>query len=238
MSLQWFPCVVLSVVVLMTSGPTGAMADERENSPKILLRQFAEGWADDAWEPKGEGRFSRYIRSLNDEGWQVRLRTIQGLIAAGEKSVAPLIELLRDGKPHERILAAQALGYLGANVPREPLLAAAKNDADAAVRLYAVDSLGMLGGMDLSAELSDLAKSEKNGDVKRHIAYALERRNTGIEPQIVDGLIKWDSRQINSAKLGEQAPDFELAAVTGEKVRLSDFRGKQAVVLVFIYGDT
>jgi len=37
-------------------------------------------------------------------------------------------------------------------------------------------------------------------------------------------------------KVGETAPDFKLQAVTGEKqhpVRLSDFRGKQNVVLAF-----
>ena len=32
---------------------------------------------------------------------------------------------------------------------------------------------------------------------------------------------------------GEQAPDFELRDSTGQPVRLSDYRGKKAVVLVF-----
>ncbi len=37
-------------------------------------------------------------------------------------------------------------------------------------------------------------------------------------------------------KIGDAAPDFELPAVKGERefrVRLSDFRGKQHVVLAF-----
>ena len=37
-------------------------------------------------------------------------------------------------------------------------------------------------------------------------------------------------------EIGIQAPDFELAAVTGDrrhKVRLSEFRGKKNVVLAF-----
>lgn len=36
--------------------------------------------------------------------------------------------------------------------------------------------------------------------------------------------------------VGDNAPDFELAAVTGEdksKIKLSDFRGKKNVVLAF-----
>lgn len=36
-----------------------------------------------------------------------------------------------------------------------------------------------------------------------------------------------------SVKIGEQAPDFELRDQTGQPVRLSDYRGKKAVVVVF-----
>jgi peroxiredoxin len=37
-------------------------------------------------------------------------------------------------------------------------------------------------------------------------------------------------------KIGDMAPDFELPAVTGERrhpMRLSDYRGKQNVVITF-----
>jgi len=34
-------------------------------------------------------------------------------------------------------------------------------------------------------------------------------------------------------KVGDRAPDFELTDTEGEKVRLSDFRGKKNVVLAF-----
>jgi mycoredoxin-dependent peroxiredoxin len=36
-----------------------------------------------------------------------------------------------------------------------------------------------------------------------------------------------------SVEIGETAPDFELKDQTGQPVRLSDYRGKKAVVLVF-----
>jgi len=34
-------------------------------------------------------------------------------------------------------------------------------------------------------------------------------------------------------KVGDEAPDFTLTATTGGKVKLSDFRGKNTVVLAF-----
>lgn len=36
-----------------------------------------------------------------------------------------------------------------------------------------------------------------------------------------------------SVQIGEEAPDFELADQTGQPVRLSDYRGKKNVVVVF-----
>jgi thioredoxin-dependent peroxiredoxin len=36
-----------------------------------------------------------------------------------------------------------------------------------------------------------------------------------------------------SLKVGDMAPDFTLASTDGQKVKLSDFRGKKAVVLAF-----
>ena len=130
------------------------------------------------------------------------------------------------------------MGYLAPHVPREPLVDALENDSDAAVRLYAVDSLGMQGGKDLSKILEPRRAIERNRDTKKHIAYALERQNEIVNPSIIDTLIKWDSKQINSAKIGKSAPDFQLATVSGAKYQLSDFQGKQHIVLVFVYGDT
>jgi hypothetical protein len=83
-----------------------------------------------------------------------------------------------------------------------------------------------------------MLKSETNRDVKMHIAYALDRKGSRIDAQVVDDLRNWDTDRIDSAQVGKVAPDFELPSLTGETIRLSDFRGKKPVVLVFIYGDT
>jgi peroxiredoxin len=36
-----------------------------------------------------------------------------------------------------------------------------------------------------------------------------------------------------SLKAGDKAPDFELSSTAGDKLKLSDFRGKKNVVLAF-----
>jgi peroxiredoxin len=35
---------------------------------------------------------------------------------------------------------------------------------------------------------------------------------------------------------GQEAPDFELSDLHGDRVRLSDFRGKKVIVLAFLRG--
>ncbi len=130
------------------------------------------------------------------------------------------------------------IGLPAPHVPRDPLIQAIKNNSNAAVRLYAIDSLGMQGGTDLSKTLAPRRSAERNSDAKRHIGYALERKQQPADRGIIDSLIDWDNGQIDSAKIDKLAPDFRLATISGKNHRLSDYRGKKAVVLVFIYGDT
>ena len=59
-----------------------------------------------------------------------------------------------------------------------------------------------------------------------------------MKPAVVETLKRWNPATIDSAIIGKRAPDFELTSATGETIRLSRFRGKKAVVLVFVYGDT
>ncbi len=37
----------------------------------------------------------------------------------------------------------------------------------------------------------------------------------------------------NQLRAGDEAPDFEISTIDGEKIRLSQFRGKKHVVLEF-----
>ncbi|MBI1310062.1 redoxin domain-containing protein [bacterium] len=207
--------------------------------PHQLLSRFVDGWDETLWQQSRGG--VGYMRADDDRGWQLRMQTLQQLVRyreEGQQAVKVLLKSLKSESTPERILAAQALGYLSPWVPAEPLIEAAKSDADPAVRLYAVDALGMTGRDGKTVDWKSLQEAETNRDVRRHIDYAIERDGTRLDQVVVRQLIEWNSKTMNSAKLGQSAPDFTLTAATGEIVKLSDFKGKKAVVLVFIYGDT
>ncbi|MBI2480858.1 MAG: redoxin domain-containing protein [Planctomycetia bacterium] len=96
----------------------------------------------------------------------------------------------------------------------------------------------MLGGRDHDDLLRRLEPDEKNRDTKRHIGYALDRAGQALHAAVATSIRQWNIENLGSASLNEPAPDFELASLDGQKVRLSQFRGKKSVVLVFVYGDT
>lgn len=204
---------------------------------KRALTEFTSAWDDRLWEP-AEGRLSLYLRPMPDAGWKKRMQTLQTVARQGSVASVELRPWLQSDSVVQRLFAAQALGYCG-NADAQPELAhTLEHDDDPAVRLHAADSLGMLGGQAHAELLQRLEKSEKNNDTRRHIRYALERNGQAVDPAIVKQLKDWPTSQLDTAALGKLAPDFELTSLSGEKVRLSDFRGKKSVVLVFVYGDT
>jgi len=202
-----------------------------------LVNRFSSQWDESAWEGASARRPIGFMRPLDDPGAAARMSVLAALVARGPAAVDPLLGVLREGSVPERILAAQALGYLAPHVPREPLLTAAKDDPDAAVRLYAVDALGMRGDPELEAALAPLQENERNRDVGKHLGYALERGGEPVAPRVVERLAGFDPGRFNSATIGQLAPEFALDSLGGETVRLSDFKGRP-VVLVFTYGDT
>ncbi len=63
--------------------------------------------------------------------------------------------------------------------------------------------------------------------IKRAVAIGLLLATTLIAVAQQPALPK------TNLKVGDPAPDFTLPSTTGEKVKLSDFRGKKSVVLAF-----
>lgn len=210
--------------------------ESAERSPAEWLSWFAEQWDESSW-TAGNQR-GRYMRPLDDTGWKARMKTLQGLVSAGQESIPALQQALESEHTSTRILAAQTLGYLAPGASKDVMLRRLSVEKDAATRLYLVDSISMQGGASSRDELSSWRKRESNGDVKRHVGYALERGGEGLDGSISATLLGWKRETMAASKLGAPAPDFVLQTVSGKSVRLSDYRGKRAVVLVFVYGDT
>ena len=133
---------------------------------------------------------------------------------------------------------AQALGFMPARKCGEDSSKAAQEDSEDVVRLYAIDSLGNARRRRLSPRREGVRRRQQP---RREAApaHATGRDGEPVSPAVVAQLSNWDATEIDTARMGQPAPDFELSSGPGgEQVRLRDFRGKKAVVLVFIYGDT
>lgn len=227
-----------AVVSSLTIGLSPSHAAKPNRSVDDWLSAVSRQYSEESWAEKPRSRSQRYLRPADDKGWQTRMLALQAVVSTGQPSIRPLLHALESGDDSQRIFAAQALGYLGSSVPVEPLLRAAREDKVAAVRLYAVDALGMRGDTAKTVPWDSLRKREKNRDVRKHIGYAVLREGTPVDKKAVQTLTAWNPQTMNTAVVGKPAPDFELTSAGGRKIRLSSFRGKKAVVLVFIYGDT
>ncbi len=207
-----------------------------ENSAAEILGRFETQWDEAAWETPFRTFPTGYIRPLDDPGLELRMKSLQEIVSLGEAARTDLLAALESASAPVRMLAAQAIGFLGAEAPGAELMAIFSQEPDPSVRLYLADSLGRCGiAATLLQALHDL---ESNSDVKKHLNYAMERRGEKLDPKIRQSLLEYDLQKIESVKLGQPAPDFALQSADGQPFRLSDQQGKSAVILVFVYGDT
>lgn len=212
-----------------------SLSQDSPRSPEQLLADFEKGWDVSMWEKTF--RNQTYMRRTGEPGWKLRVMTLRSLVLQGQESVPALTAALDSDHSPTRVLAAQALSYLAPGADISRLQKTVAEDKDPAARLYAVDALGMSGkGEEQNWE--KLATAQFNRDVKMHMNYASDRGNNAISDDVIATMKAWQPSLLDSAKVGEEAPDFRLKTIDGKDVALSDYRGKQPVVLVFIYGDT
>jgi hypothetical protein len=179
-----------------------------------------------------------HMRPLADRGWKTRTAALQGLVQLGPKAVTPLVRALDDGDDEMRVFAAQVLGFVGDARVALRLERTLAEDKVPAARLYAADSLGMIGGLQPKPLFERIEAEDPNKDVRTHMRFALERKGEALPEKVRENLGGFDLQRLDTAEVGMPAPDFTLTDALGQSYRLSDFRGKKAVVLLFIYGDT
>jgi HEAT repeat protein len=172
-----------------------------------------------------------------DPGWKVRMEALVRMVRIGPAAVPVLAEALHKGSPLTREWAAQALA-LFAEPSTRPGLERALADPKPGVRLYAIQALSMLGKLPRNERNQQILRNDPSfWGVRPMMAAALEREDRPNPGQLRQVLADYDLRKLDSARIGEMAPDFTLADFTGKKVRLSQFRGKKTVVVRFVLFD-
>jgi len=172
-----------------------------------------------------------------DPGWKVRVEALVRLAQAGPAAVPVLAEALHKGPPSTRELAAQAL-VLFAEPGTRPALERALADPKPGVRLYAIQALSMFGRLPRTERHEKILRDDPSfWTVRPMMAAALARDDRPDPAQLRKLLAGYDPGKLDSARLGEMAPDFTLSDFGGKAYRLSQFRGKKTVVLRFILFD-
>jgi hypothetical protein len=177
------------------------------------------------------GRFEK-----GNGDWKARMAPLVSLARIGPAAAPVLVDALKDAKPPTREFAAQAL-VLFADERTRPALERALADPTPGVRLYAIRALCMLGPLPRTKEHERILTQDPSiYGVRPMMAAALERADRPNLAEIRKVLAEYDLRQLDSARIGQTAPDFTLADYKGKTYRLSQFRGK-TVVLRFILFD-
>lgn len=216
-----FPLFLLTALLLFLPAPCHAAEPEAT----AILEQFAKDWPD--------GRTA--YRTEGDSSWIVYAKTLSQLVAMGDQALPALIEGSKNPSPQVRALCARVLGFSGEKSVASTLIELL-GDKSSFVAVLAADALGQLQDPAGLEALRAARLKHTNGDVLLHISKALDRK-TPLEEGVREQVVQINSKTINSAKVGQLAPDFTLSDSTGKAWQLEDFRGKKSVVLVFIYGD-
>lgn len=179
------------------------------------------------------------VASLDDTDWQVRTLAVRDLVKAGNAAVPALIPALGDANVQVRYLAAMALGIQRADAAVPALEKALRDDKDSTVRSQSAIALGQIGVKSSLAAVQAAQKDDKDRDVQHQAeiaAYAIEHAQTAT-PELAKAYAALDEATFGKAKVGEPAPDFTLPDTEGKTWKLSDFRGKKHVVLVWVFAD-
>jgi hypothetical protein len=170
-------------------------------------------------------------------GKMLRMECLVGLAKAGPAAVPVLLDALKTESPDVRALAAEALGFLG-DASATPALAQAVEDKEWIVRVHAIRSLGRLGQLEATPRNRQIADKDRSVGIRFEMTFALTRDDKPDPKAIRKALSGYDVNRMGSARLGKAAPDFALADTSGKTWRLSGFRGKKSLVLVFLAGST
>jgi len=179
------------------------------------------------------------VASHDDQDWRVRTLAVRDLVRSGKPASPALVAALEDKNAHVRHVAAMTLGIVRATNAVTALERALREDSDSVVRSQAAIALGQIGEQSSLDAVRTALKEDKSKDVRHQAelaAYAIEHGKVAT-PELAKAYAALDETTFGRVELGQPAPDFQLPDTEGKAWRLSDFRGKQPVVLIWVFAD-
>ncbi len=179
------------------------------------------------------------VADLRDTDWLVRTLAVRDLVRLGQGASPKLVDALHDTDAHVRHVAAMVLGITRATNAVSDLESTLRDDSDSVVRSQAAIALGQIGHKGSLALLRRAQTEDKSRDVQHQAelaAYAVEHGLVATA-ELADAYRGLDETRFNQVQVGESAVDFELPDTEGRVWRLSDFRGKKPVALIWVFAD-
>jgi peroxiredoxin len=179
------------------------------------------------------------VASLDDQDWHVRTIAVRDLVRLGAPGTPALVTALEDHNSHVRHVSAMTLGILRATNAVPALEKVLCEDGDSVVRSQAAIALGQIGQPALLSVVQAVLKDDKSRDVQHQAelaAYAIEHGKTAT-PELAKSYAALDESTFGRVRVGKAASDFQLTDTERKTWRLSDFRGKKRVVLIWVFAD-
>lgn len=179
------------------------------------------------------------VAYLGDNAWRVRTLAIRDLVRLGPEAKPALIAGLNDENRHVRHICVAAIGILGLREVENDLVKLLTADPDPIVRGQAAQALGQTGHTKAIEALKRASEQDDSKHVQHRAELAIGRlkQNRGNNSELIKAWTNLDEKTFRRAKTGKPAPDFELKDVYGKIWRLSNFKNKKTVVLVWIFAD-
>jgi peroxiredoxin len=179
------------------------------------------------------------VADLADNDWKVRLLAVRDLVCLGLDEVDQIVKGLTHKDERVRQVCAMALGILRAQTAIKHLEDVVRHDLNAVVRSQAVTALGQIESQVSLPLLRERLKDDPSGDVRHQCELAIDqiKKQMGTTKEQLAAFINLDASRFESVEIGKTAPDFELQDTDGQQWKLSSFRDKKWVVLIWVFAD-
>jgi peroxiredoxin len=235
--------VGISIIILLIVSACKIQTTGSEISVKQILEQIRRH----EFHPLDEDKAMTYDRTLkkpgiadlNNDDWQVRLLAVRDLVRAGIDSADEIIVGLSDRDEHVRQLCAMALGILKAHAGTDGLEQIVRVDENAMVRSQAVTALGQIESKGSLKLLRDRLINDPSRDVRHQCELAIDQieKQMGTTEKQLSAFLSLDTTNFESVREGAKAADFILEDTEGKEWKLSDFKDREWVVLIWVFAD-